>query len=56
MVGIMNAEGGIMRGKRGLIMGVANSRSIAYGITKAVSAAGAQVALTYHQVKRHIDW
>ena len=36
-----------MRGKRGLIMGVANSRSIAYGITKAVSAAGAQVALTY---------
>ena len=36
-----------MRGKRGLIMGVANSRSIAYGITKAVSGAGAQVALTY---------
>lgn len=36
-----------MRGKRGLIMGVANSRSIAYGITKAVSAAGAEVALTY---------
>ena len=36
-----------MRGKRGLIMGVANSRSIAYGITKAVSGAGAEVALTY---------
>ena len=36
-----------MRGKRGLIMGVANSRSIAYGIAKAVSDAGAEVALTY---------
>jgi enoyl-[acyl-carrier protein] reductase I len=43
----MNAEGGIMRGKRGLIMGVANSRSIAFGIAKAVSDAGAEVALTY---------
>lgn len=36
-----------MRGKRGLIMGVANSRSIAYGIAKAVSEAGAEVAFTY---------
>ncbi len=36
-----------MRGKRGLIMGVANARSIAYGIAKAVSNAGAEVALTY---------
>jgi len=36
-----------MRGKRGLIMGVANSRSIAFGIAKAVSDAGAEVALTY---------
>jgi enoyl-[acyl-carrier protein] reductase I len=43
----MNADGGIMRGKRGLIMGVANSRSIAFGIAKAVSEAGAEVALTY---------
>jgi enoyl-[acyl-carrier protein] reductase I len=38
---------GLMTGKRGLIMGVANNRSIAWGIAKAVSAAGAEVALTY---------
>jgi len=38
---------GIMAGKRGLIMGVANSHSIAWGITKAVVAQGAEVALTY---------
>lgn len=37
----------LMAGKRGLIMGVANNRSIAWGITKAVAAHGAEVALTY---------
>jgi enoyl-[acyl-carrier protein] reductase I len=36
-----------MAGKRGLIMGVANNRSIAWGIAKAVVAQGAEVALTY---------
>ncbi len=36
-----------MAGKRGLIMGVANNRSIAWGIAKAVAAQGAEVALTY---------
>ncbi len=36
-----------MAGKRGLVMGVANNRSIAWGITKAVAAQGAEVALTY---------
>jgi enoyl-[acyl-carrier protein] reductase I len=39
--------GNIMAGKRGLIMGVANNRSIAWGIAKAVAAQGAEVALTY---------
>ncbi len=39
--------GNIMAGKRGLIMGVANNRSIAWGIAKAVTAQGAEVALTY---------
>ncbi|MEL6375068.1 MAG: enoyl-ACP reductase FabI [Pseudomonadota bacterium] len=39
--------GNLMQGKRGLIMGVANNRSIAWGIAKAVHAQGAQVALTY---------
>lgn len=39
--------GNMMAGKRGLIMGVANNRSIAWGIAKAVTAQGAEVALTY---------
>ena len=43
----MNALNGLMAGKKGLVMGVANDRSIAWGIAKAVSAAGAQVAFTY---------
>jgi len=38
---------GLMAGKRGLILGVANNRSIAYGIAKACVDHGAQVALTY---------
>ncbi len=37
----------LMSGKRGLIMGVANNRSIAWGIAKAVAAEGATVAFTY---------
>ena len=36
-----------MEGKKGVILGVANKRSIAWGITQAVCGAGAQVALTY---------
>ncbi len=36
-----------MQGKRGLIMGVANERSIAWGIAKAMSEAGAELAFTY---------
>jgi enoyl-[acyl-carrier protein] reductase I len=36
-----------MAGKRGLIMGVANNRSIAWGIAKTVAAHGAQLAFTY---------
>ena len=39
---------GLMRGKRGLIMGVANNRSIAWGIAKACADAGAELAFTYH--------
>ena len=41
------ATGNLMAGKRGLIMGVANNRSIAWGIAKAVASQGAEVALTY---------
>jgi enoyl-[acyl-carrier protein] reductase I len=37
----------LLEGKTGLVMGVANKRSIAWGITNAVSKAGARVVLTY---------
>ena len=37
----------LMAGKRGLIMGVANDRSIAWGIAQALHAAGAEMAFTY---------
>jgi enoyl-[acyl-carrier protein] reductase I len=40
-------RGQLMDGKRGLVMGVANSRSIAWGIAKSVAAHGASVAFTY---------
>ncbi|KIC16512.1 MULTISPECIES: enoyl-ACP reductase FabI [unclassified Leisingera] len=38
---------GLLTGKRGLIMGVANDRSIAWGIAKAMAEAGAELAFTY---------
>jgi enoyl-[acyl-carrier protein] reductase I len=38
---------GLMAGKRGLIMGIANNRSIAWGIAKSCVAQGAELALTY---------
>ena len=43
----MAAGKGLMEGKRGLIMGVANNRSIAFGIAKACADQGAEIALTY---------
>jgi enoyl-[acyl-carrier protein] reductase I len=38
---------GLMTGKRGIIMGVANNRSIAWGIAKAIHAQGGEIAFTY---------
>ena len=38
---------GLMSGKRGLIMGLANNRSIAWGIAKALADQGAELAFTY---------
>lgn len=38
---------GLMQGKRGLIMGVANDHSIAWGIAQALAAAGAELAFSY---------
>ena len=37
----------ILKGKRGLIMGVANERSIAYGIARVLAGQGAEIAYTY---------
>lgn len=37
----------LMKGKRGLVMGVANERSIAWGIAKAMAAEGAELAFSY---------
>jgi enoyl-[acyl-carrier protein] reductase I len=45
--GAETTTGTLMAGKRGLIMGVANNRSIAWGIAKAVVAQGGEVALNY---------
>ena len=39
--------GTLMAGKRGLIMGVANDHSIAWGIAKSLSEQGAELAFTY---------
>ena len=43
----MSGVSGLLRGKRGLIMGVANQRSLAWGIAKACHAQGAELAFTY---------
>jgi enoyl-[acyl-carrier protein] reductase I len=40
-------KGDLMRGKRGLVMGVANDHSIAWGIARALHAQGAEMAFTY---------
>ncbi|GAB2175778.1 enoyl-ACP reductase FabI [Dongia sp. agr-C8] len=43
----MTENRGLMTGKRGLIMGVANDRSIAWGIAKAAADQGAELAFTF---------
>jgi enoyl-[acyl-carrier protein] reductase I len=43
----MSQINGLMKGKRGLIMGVANDRSIAWGIAKQLHEQGAEIAFTY---------
>ncbi len=39
--------GPLMAGKRGLVMGVANDRSIAWGIARILAGQGAELAFTY---------
>ena len=41
------AKTGLMAGKRGLIMGVANDHSIAWGIAQMLAGHGAEIAFTY---------
>ncbi|MHB1303529.1 MAG: enoyl-ACP reductase FabI [Acidiphilium sp.] len=41
------ASGALMRGRRGVVMGVANNRSIAWAIAQAVAAQGGELAFTY---------
>ncbi len=43
----MSNSGNLMAGKRGLVMGVANNRSIAWGIAQACANQGAELAFTY---------
>jgi enoyl-[acyl-carrier protein] reductase I len=43
----VSKPGGLMSGKRGLIMGVANDHSIAWGIARTLAANGAELAFTY---------
>ena len=53
----MTQAAGLMAGKRGLVLGVANSRSIAWGITKACHDNGAEIALTYQgdAIKKRVE-
>jgi len=48
---------GLLTGKKALVLGVANDMSIAWGITKALKAEGAQVALTYlnENLKKRVE-
>jgi len=47
MTAISPMASGLMAGKRGLIMGVANERSIAWGVARACAEAGAELAFTF---------
>jgi len=48
---------GLMAGKRGLIMGVLNKNSIAWGIAKALADQGAEIALSYQgeSIKKRVE-
>ena len=43
----MDAQNNFLKGKRGLVMGVANDRSIAWGLAEAAAQSGAELAFTY---------
>src|SRR5579875_1007233 len=54
---VMPEASTLMRGKRGLIMGVANNRSIAWGIARACRDHGADLAFTYQgeAIKKRVE-
>ena len=47
----------LMKGKKGVIMGVANDHSIAWGIAQSLSAAGAELAFSYQSetLKKRVE-
>jgi enoyl-[acyl-carrier protein] reductase I len=53
----MTGEGKMLAGKRGLIFGLANNHSIAWGIARACAAQGAELAFTYQgdQLKKRVE-
>jgi enoyl-[acyl-carrier protein] reductase I len=53
----MTGRSGFLAGKRGLVMGVANNRSIAWGIAKAMHDQGAELAFTYQgdSLKKRVE-
>ncbi|HWL31832.1 MAG TPA: enoyl-ACP reductase FabI [Xanthobacteraceae bacterium] len=53
----MGEAWGLMRGKRGLILGLANDRSLAFGIAKACRAHGAELGVTYQSdaLKKRVE-
>ena len=54
---MMTSGKDVLKGKRGLIMGVANNRSIAWGIAKACADQGAELAFTYQgdSLKKRVE-
>ena len=46
-----------MKGKRGLVVGIANDQSIAWGCARAFRALGAELAVTYlnDRAKKHVE-
>ncbi len=54
---LMGDSNGLMAGMRGLVMGVANNRSIAWGIAKACASHGAELAFTYQgdAIKKRVE-
>ena len=51
------AKAALLEGKRGLIVGIANEQSIAWGCAKAFRALGAEIAVTYlnEKAKKYVE-